>query len=212
MVDRDDLTYGEYKKSSKDKRREKQSTRKRKEGRRISDRPQKADDRAELGHWEMDLLEGKKGKGEPFLLVLTERLSRKEIIEKIPDKTQESVIKGLDRIERRTGVKEFRKRFKTITTDNGREFYDYEGIETSYTKSSIPRTQHYYADAYCSWQRGSNDNLNKMIRRFIPKGRSLEKYTRKAIKKIQKWMNNYPRKMFDFKTAGEVFQENLQAA
>jgi len=59
------------------------------------------------------------------LLVLKERCSRKEIIEKIAAKTQKEVIKGLDRIERRMGVKEFRKQFKTITTDNGREFYDY---------------------------------------------------------------------------------------
>ena len=213
MVDRDDLTYGEYdNKKNNSKRREKESTKERKKGRRISDRPKEADEREELGHWEMDLLEGKKGKDDPFLLVLTERLSRKEIIEKIPDKTQESVIKGLDRIERRIGVRKFRKLFKTITTDNGREFYDYEGIETSFTGSNIPRTEHYYADAYCSWQRGSNENLNKMIRRFIPKGESIKKYSRKAIKKIQRWMNNYPRKMFGFKSAKQMFKKKLKAA
>ena len=103
---------------------------------------------------------------------MTERCSRQEIIEKIKAKTQKEVIKGLDRIERRQGVKQFRRRFKSITTDNGREFYDYEGVETSFTGSSIPRTEHYYADAYCSWQRVSNENINKMIRRFIPKERA----------------------------------------
>lgn len=107
MVDRDELTYGEYKKTKTTKKREKLSTKKRKEGRRISDRPKKADERAEIGHWEMDLVEGKKGKKEPFLLVLTERYSRREIIEKIPNKKQRSVIKGLDRIERRLGVRKF---------------------------------------------------------------------------------------------------------
>ena len=213
LVNRDELTYGKYdNKKSSLKRKEKESTKERKKDRRISDRPKEADERTELGHWEMDLVEGKKGKEDPFLLVLTERLSRKEIIEKIPDKTQESVIKGLDRIERRIGVKKFRKLFKTITTDNGREFYDYEGIETSFTGSNIPRTEHYYADAYCSWQRGSNENLNKMIRRFIPKGESIKKYSIKAIKKIQRWMNNYPRKMFDFKSAKEIFQMELKVA
>ena len=211
MVDRNDLTYGNYKKSNYAQRREKESTRQHKEGRRISDRPREADERSELGHWEMDLLEGKKGQGEPFLLVLTERVSRKEIIEKLPDKGQASVIRALDRIERRKGVKEFRKQFKTITTDNGKEFYNYKKIETSFTQSSIPRTTQYYADAYSSWQRGSNENLNKMIRRFIAKGTSLKKFSRKAIKKIQKWMNNYPRKMFNFKSAGEVFKKRLEA-
>ena len=211
LVDRENLTYGNYNTDGATQKREKRSTKERKKGRTISDRPQEADDR-ELGHWEMDLLEGQKGKGEPFLLVLTERCSRREIIEKIQAKTQKEVRKGLDRIERRQGVKQFRRRFKSITTDNGREFYDYEGIETSFTGSNIPRTEHYYADAYCSWQRGSNENLNKMIRRFIPKGESIKKYSRKAVKKIQRWMNDYPRKMFGFKSANEVYEEELQTA
>ena len=211
LVERDDLTYGNYSKTKTTRNREKISTSQRKEGRKISDRPEEAEKREQLGHWEMDLLEGKKGKGEPFLLVLTERCSRKEIIEKIAAKTQKEVIKGLDRIERRMGVKEFRKQFKTITTDNGREFYDYEGIERSFTKSSIPRVKQYYADAYCSWQRGSNENLNKMIRRFIPKGKSLKEFSQKAVKKIQRWVNDYPRKMFDFLSSREVHQEALEA-
>ncbi len=211
MVDRDDLTYGNYSKSQGSKRREKESTKRRKEGRRISDRPREAEERKKPGHWEMDLVEGKKAREEPFLLVLTERCSRNEQIEKIPDKTQQAVIAGLDRIERRMGVKKFRTEFKTITTDNGKEFYDYEGIETSFTKSSTPRTKQYYADAYCSWQRGSNENLNKMIRRFIPKGTSLKQYSQKAIKDIQKWMNNYPRKMFGFMSSKEVYQRKLKA-
>jgi IS30 family transposase len=159
----------------------------------------------------MDLLEGKKAKGELFWLVLTERCSRKEIIEKIEAKPQKEVIEGLDRIERRMGVCKFRNQFQTITTDNGKEFSNYTGVEASFTGSNIPRTSHYYAEAYCSWQRGSNENLNKMIRRFIPKGRSLKKYSQKAIKKIQRWMNNYPRKMFNFKSAGKVYQQVMAA-
>jgi|GEM_PF-2076262 len=73
----------------------------------------------------MDLVEGKKRCNDPYLLVLTERKTRVEIIEKIPDKTQDSVIEGLDRIERRMGVVKFRETFKSITTDNKKEFYDY---------------------------------------------------------------------------------------
>ncbi len=78
FVSREELTYGNYKKSKKTKKKEKESTKRRKEGRRISDRPKAADERLEVGHWEMDLVEGRKGKGEPFLLVLTERYSRKK--------------------------------------------------------------------------------------------------------------------------------------
>ena len=158
----------------------------------------------------MDLVEGKKGQNDPYLLVLTERASRKEIIELIPDKTSDSVIKGLDRIERRMGPVIFRNSFKTITTDNGSEFKDYEGIETSFTGSSIPRTKKYFCDAYCSWQRGSNENLNRMIRRFLPKGNSFKEVTRNQVKRIQKFINNYPRKMFNFKSANEIFNKKSE--
>lgn len=206
MVDREDLVYGNYRNKSKSERKESAKTRKHKEGRTIRDRPEAADDRSEIGHYEMDLVEGKKEGDEPYLLVLTERKTRKEIIEKIPDKTQDSVIEGLDRIERRMGVVNFRKSFKSITTDNGREFYDYDRIEESFTKSSIKRTEVYYCDAYCSWQRGSNENNNRFIRRFLPKGTSFKGITRNFVKYIQNFINTYPRKMFNFKTSRQLFQ------
>lgn len=206
LVERDDLVYGEYKKR-KGKKKESKRTKKHKENRTIRDRPEAAKERSEIGHWEMDLVEGKKGKGEPFLLVLSERATRQEVIEKIPDKTQESVIKGLDRIERRNGVVNFRNTFKTIITDNGTEFKDYEGIEESFTGSSIPRTKQFYCDAYSSWQRGTNENINRMIRRFLPKGTSFKGLTRNAVKRIQKFINTYPRKMFSFKTSNELFEK-----
>lgn len=208
LVERDDLVYGEYKKR-KSKKKESKITKNYKKNRTIRDRPEAADERSEIGHWEMDLVEGKKGKEEPFLLVLSERATRQEVIEKIPNKTQESVIKGLDRIERRKGVVNFRNIFKTITTDNGSEFKNYEGIEESYTGSSIPRTKQFYCDAYSSWQRGTNENINKMIRRFFPKGTSFKGLTRKAVKRIQKFINTYPRKMFNFKSSNDLFKRRI---
>ena len=206
MIDREDLVYGNYCNDSKDEKKESAQTKQHKEGRTIRDRPEAADSRSEIGHFEMDLVEGKKGCNDPYLLVLTERKTRVEIIEKIPDKTQDSVIEGLDRIERCMGVVKFRETFKSITTDNGREFYDYERIEESLTKSSIKRTEVYYCDAYCSWQRGSNENANRFIRRFLPKGESFKGITRSFVKYIQEFINTYPRKMFNFKTSKELFQ------
>lgn len=76
------------------------------------------------------------------------------------------------------GVINFRNTFKSITTGNGNEFYDYKRIEESFTKSSIKRTAVYYFDAYCSWQRESNKNANRFIRRFLPKGTSFKAVTR----------------------------------
>ena len=207
-IDRDDLIHGNYK-TGKERPEESASTTRRKEGRTIRDRPEEADTREEFGHWEMDLVEGLKKKGEPFLLVLTERQTRQEIIEKIPNKKSESVVKGLDRIERRFGVVNFRETFKTITTDNGSEFADYEGIEESFTGSNIPRTSQYYCDAYCSWQRGSNEVANRFIRRFLPKGTSFKGITRTLVKKIQEFINTYPKKMFDYGNSDELSREKV---
>jgi len=208
LINEEDLVHGFYKK--KKKKKEAKRTTAFKIGRRIHDRPAEVKTREETGHWEMDLVEGKKGIKDPYLLVLTERASRKEIIELIPNKTSDAVIRGLDRIERRMGPVVFREAFKTITTDNGSEFKDYKGIECSFTKSSIYRTKQYYCDAYASWQRGSNENLNRMIRRFLPKGSSFKKVSKKMIKRIQKFINNYPRKMFKFKTANEIFNKKSE--
>ncbi len=194
-------------KNRRKKKREKEAirTKIRKEGRRLIDRPEIVENREVENHWEMDLVQGLKKKGEPYLLVLSERTSRSEIIELIPDKTKESVIAGLDRIERRMGVVKFREIFKTITTDNGSEFKDYNGIERSYTESGIARTSQYYCEAYCSWQRGTNENINRMIRRFLPKGTSFKGLTRNIVKRIQKFINTYPRKNFGFKSSNEIY-------
>ena len=160
----------------------------------------------------MDLVEGLKGKKEPYLLVLSERKTRKEIIELIPNKTAEAVARALDRIERKLGVKKFRETFKTITTDNGAEFRNWKIIEKSYMGSKKARTKQYFADSYCSWQRGTNENINKMIRRFLPKGTSFKDLTQEDVKRIERWINNYPRKILKFKTSEEYYEEEMKVA
>lgn len=211
-VKRKDLVYGNYETKEKEQKEESDYLKPNKEGRTIKDRPKHIENREELGHWEMDLVEGLKGQKEPYLLVLSERKTRKEIIELIPNKTAETVAKALNRIERELGVIKFRKIFKTITTDNGAEFRNWKLIEKSYTGSKIARTSQYFADAYCSWQRGTNENINKMIRRFLPKGTSFKGLTQKDVKRIEKWVNNYPRKIFNFKTSEEYYEEELKVA
>ena len=183
-----------------------------KEGKTIHDRPEEIKTREEIGHWEMDLVEGLKGQKEPYLLVLSERRTRKEIIELIPNKSAKSVSKALDRIEREIGVVKFRETFKTITTDNGAEFRNWKSIEQSYTGSKKTRTSQYFADAYSSWQRGTNENINKMIRRFLPKGTSFKGLKQEDVKRIEKWINQYPRKILKFKTSEEYYQEELKVA
>lgn len=160
----------------------------------ITERAESIETRKEQDHWEMDTVVGKKGTSE-VLLVLTERKTREEIIRKIKSKSQYCVVKELDKIERKLGSKNFRETFKTITCDNGCENLDFEGIERSVlTKQS--RTKVYYAHPYSAWERGSNENANKLIRRFIPKGANIGEFSHERIKMIEHWINNYPRRIF----------------
>jgi len=161
-------------------------------GESIDKRPEKANDRSEYGHWEMDLIVSCKG-GKHALLTLTERKTRREIIIRLPDKTQRAVKRALDRLERRYG-KTFKANFKTITTDNGSEFLDFESLEKSLF-SKKKRFKMYYAHPYSAWERGSNENANGIIRRFFPKGTDFGKVSLMEIRWVEDWMNNYPRRI-----------------
>lgn len=170
----------------------------------IEKRPEDVSERNTFGHWEMDTVIGKKQKGK-VLLVLSERYTRQEIVRVIKDKTSNSVVKAIDRIERQIGSKRFRQIFKSITVDNGCEFQYYNDLERSaITKSK--RTKLYYCHPYSSWERGTNENQNKLIRRHYPKGTSFDNLKQSDLDKLQDWINNYPRKIFDWCTSNDIFE------
>ena len=171
----------------------------------IEQRPQDINNRFSFGHWEMDCVESKKGV-KSTLLVLTERYTRFEIIKKLKDHTQNSVLIALNQIEKKLGAKKFSKIFQTITTDNGAEFLNFEEIEKSCITHK-KRTQLYYCHSYCSWEKGTTENQNKMIRRHYPKGTSFANVPIKNIKKLQDWINNYPREIFNYYTSLEMFHK-----
>lgn len=175
----------------------------------IENRPEEVEQRTEAGHWEIDLIVGAKGKGTAVLLTLTERKTRKQIIRKLKDRTQRAVVRAINGIERQMGKEAFRVVFKTITADNGSEFLDDQSLERSVAGGK--RTHIYYAHPYSSWERGSNENANRMIRRFIPKGCDISKFTHSRIQQIEDWINNYPRKILNFETAEERFIQELAA-
>jgi len=179
-------------------------------GRGIADRPAEVETREEAGHWEIDLVVGGTGLGKAALLTLVERKSRKMIVRKIADKTQRAVQRALNGIERTMGKEAFKAAFKTITADNGSEFLDVATLERSVFGGS-DRTRIYYAHPYSSWERGSNENGNRMVRRFVPKGSDISKFTRKQIIRFEEWINNYPRKILGFKTAEEMFIQQVAA-
>ena len=186
------------KQNKKEKNHEQKESKKEKS---IHLRGENINNRTEFGHWEMDCVCGKREKCE-VLLTLTERKTRYELIFKIPNKTSISVVESIDKIKVQFGEL-FSIIFKSITVDNGSEFSDRESLEKNCN------TFIYYADPYCSGQRGTNENHNGIIRWFIKKGTPIEKYSIDKIKEIQNWMNNYPRKIFDFKTPKEKIRACL---
>ena len=176
----------------------------------IEERPKSVEERQEYGHWEMDCVLSGKGK-KAALLTLTERKSREEIIIKLWRKTSVKVKEALDILETSYGRKTFKKKFESITVDNGSEFLDFESLESSIRKGQR-RTKIYYAHPYSAFERGSNENHNRMIRRKIPKGSNIGRYSKAHIRGVEGWMNDYPRKILGYKTPREVAEEEMAKA
>lgn len=161
----------------------------------IIDRPDIINQRVEYGHWEMDLVVSKKG-STTVLLTLTERKTKEELIIRLPNRKAETIRKAFDRLERI--MPNFKEKFKTITTDNGSEFLEYEKLKTSIHGGE--RFEVYYCHSFAAWEKGINENQNRMIRRWYPKGTDFAKVKVKEIQKLQDWLNHYPRKSLGWKT------------
>lgn len=174
----------------------------------IEERPEYIKDRKEFGHWEMDSVVGKRGKSKNTFLVLTERKTRNEIIFKLPDHSATEVVKAVDRLEITWGSM-FSDVFKTITVDNGTEFSYFNELERSCTKPDEKRTKVYYCHPYSSWERGSNENNNKMVRRIVPKGTNFDSMTDDEVLDMQIWINGYPRRIHDYHSAAELFEKEI---
>jgi len=175
----------------------------------IDKRPQKVDERIEVGHWEMDTVYSGKEYSPTCLLTLTERKTRTEIIRKIRDRTADSVTAEIDKLERQIGGAAFRKLFRSITADNGGEFSNVVGLEGSVLNKQS-RTCIYFAHPYSSFERGTNENHNGIIRRFLPKGSDIGSWTKQSIREIQDWMNKYPRKILNGRTPLEALTKEIE--
>lgn len=156
----------------------------------IEIRPERINDRSEPGHWEIDLVVGRNG-SRAALLTMTERQSRREIILKLPDKTSNSVIRALMGV----GVP-----IRTITTDNGPEFLNYGEL-----RRLLHGGQIYYCHSYAAWEKGTNENHNRMIRRWYPKGTDFTQIGQAELSDLADWMNHYPRRVLGGRTPGEAY-------
>ena len=123
---------------------------------------------------------------------------------KLRAQTQKEVNRVLDNLEKQLGTEDFSNTFKTITVDNGTEFLDSETLEKSIKESSKPRTNIYYCHPYASYERGSNEQMHTLIRRFIPKGSAISKYSKERVYEIQNWINNYPRRILKANTSMQL--------
>lgn len=164
----------------------------------IEERPQSVETREEFGHWEIDTVLGQKSNDEA-LLTLVERKTRRKIIRRISSKTSPAVTHTLDGI-----FAEYSKVgnvFKSITADNGSEFSELsdqgKGLEIDV----------YFSHPYASWERGSNERHNGLLRRFIKKGQPIHSYTDERIEEVENWMNTLPRKILEYQTPAEKFEK-----
>lgn len=202
-IKRKDLPRGKYKvRLPKDKNHKRNIP-----GKSIEERPLEVNERKIFGHWEMDCVLGKQD-NKKAVLVFTERKTRYEIIEKLKYHTSDEVVKALNRIEKRY-KSSFYTVFKSITVDNGHEFMDCSAMEKAlYRKGK--RTEIYYCHPNSPGERGSNENCNLLVRRFLHKGMDFDKHlTTSKAKEVQEWINTYPRGIHSGKTAKELFINEL---
>jgi len=170
-------------------------------GRSIDERPTEANSREVFGHWEGDGIVGKNGRG--FLISLVERKLGIGLLFNAGSKEKDRIVSCINALEKRYGD-HFGYIFKSITFDNGMEFSDSAGMEKA------GRTMVYYAHPYSSFERGTNENWNGIVRRFLPKGKSFDDLTERDINRVMHYINTLPRKRFDYKTPLDLWHRELE--
>lgn len=169
----------------------------------IETRPDEINSRQVFGHFELDTILSKRNGKHHCLLTITERKTRFEIILRISSKSSKEVVKKINQLKLFFN-KHYNKVFKSFSTDNGSEFDDFLGI-ISNSKTNI-----YFCHPYCSGEKGTNEKHNSIIRYFIPKGTLIETISDDQLNKIASWMNNYPRKILNYKTPLEALLEEFE--
>lgn len=160
-------------------------------------RMEDANKRIEIGHFEADTIESRRirGKQSSCLTVMVDRLSRKTIIKKTASKTSNMTSTSIIR-----AMKPYRNTIKSITYDNGCEFSKHEKINKTLNIKS------YFCKPYASYEKGTVENINGLIRRFFPKGTDFDTITEEEIAYVENWINNRPMKVLNYMTPEQVFQ------
>ena len=163
----------------------------------LSERPKEVEERKEFGHYEADSIVSRASK---FALnVVVERKSRFTFIQILENKTAQETLNGII-----ASLSDYTPSVVSITYDNGTEFAYHEEINTLLESVS------YFCEPYHSWEKGSVENRNWFIRRFLPKKTDFATITKDNILKIQGWLNNRPMKCLKYKTPKEIFEQELK--
>lgn len=158
----------------------------------IEERPAIVDKRSRIGDWEADTIIGKNHR--QAIVSLVERKSGYTLIRKVKRKTARAVRKAAVLL-----LKPHRDKVYTVTSDNGKEFSEHEQIAKALD------VDFYFAHPYASWERGTNENTNGLIRQYFPKSRDFTTITQQEINHAMKRLNNRPRKRLGFLTPAQVF-------
>lgn len=171
-------------------------------GKTIKKRPKEVFKRNTFGHWEADTVVSGKAdnytlKSKYCFVSLAERKTRLYLVKWIPDRKEETVTQAIIDL-----LKDLpNDAVKTITCDRGKEFAGWKTIEKELN------TNMYFADPYCAWQKGTNENSNGLLREFYPKSMDLSKTNEKEVQETLVLLNNRPRKCINYKTPRELFDE-----
>lgn len=173
----------------------------------IEERPFKPDDRSEFGHWEGDTIVGSRNiSNSGAVLTLVERKTRFQLTIKMKDRKAVTIVKAIKKLKQKyPELKDYKINdiFKSITFDNGVEFSKWKDIE-KYLKTII-----YFAHPYSSYERGSNENGNKLLRLFLPKGCNINNYTDDYVMNANELINTKIRKILNYKSSLELFNTEL---
>lgn len=170
-------------------------------GKSIEERPPEVAERNTFGHWESDTVIGRKAKGEKAAFTIVERLTGCYLSILIDEKSTSGVAVAMAQLKELYGDK-FGEVFKTITTDNGSEFADFAEFEALGTKI-------YFAHPYSSWERPVNERTNRVLRKFMPKGKSMNGFTPDQVLMFADEINATPTKRLGYRTPEELFEAEL---
>lgn len=176
---------------------------KKKLGKSIDERPICINNREDFGHWEIDSVIGSKSKEDNSLLTIVERKTRYMMTVVLDDHTDDSVNHAVKQLINSFGKTIFSHIFQSITADNGSEF--------SSLNDTLRRvTDVYFAHPYSSWERGTNERHNGLLRQFVPKGTPIYRYTKQFIQQATDTINLLPRKILNYKQPAVLFEEEIQ--